>query len=181
MTHLMLDLETYSAKSNAVIVQIGATAFDPQTGKIQSEFKLNVDPQSCVDAGLHLDTGTIDWWLKQSKEAQASITDDSDRKSISKALEMYSNWVKGVMPYRGARVWCHATFDFVILNNAFQATGIKPPYSHTAARDLRTIVDLAKVNYYNKPRKGTYHDALDDCKFQVEYLMDCFKNLKLNE
>lgn len=178
MIQIVIDLETYSTNSNAAIVQIGAVAFDASTGEITAEFKINVDPKSCTDAGLSVDIETMEWWSGQSREAQKSIT-QAPRYSILDALTAFASWVREQTSYKHARIWSHATFDFVILANAFKAVGMKMPYSHRSARDLRTIVDLARVEYWKWDRgEGVHHDALDDCRFQVRYLNKCFDQLR---
>ena len=57
--------------------------------------------------------------------------------------------------------------------NYYRVLDETPPFSFLDARDLRTAVDFGEVDtrFYN--RVGTYHNALDDCIFQVKYLVDC--------
>lgn len=175
---LMLDLETFDNLATTAIVQIGAVIFDRDSGDIIDEFKADVDAQSCVDIGLTIGVDTMMWWLKQSEEARASITSEP-RGRIQEVLANLSSFVQKYEPDpRKVNVWCHATFDFPILQNIYKAIGKETPWHYRSARDLRTLTDLSGVNIYAIRRKGTYHDALDDCKHQVKQLRACMKALK---
>lgn len=175
---LMLDLETLDNVATTAIVQIGAVVFDRDSGDIIDEFKADVDPQSCVDVGLTIGVDTIMWWLKQSDEARVSIT-STPRGRIQEVLANLNSFVTKYEPDpREVNVWCHATFDFPIMQNIYKAVGKDAPWHYRSARDLRTLTDLSGANIYAIRRKGTYHDALDDCKHQVKQLHMCMKRLK---
>lgn len=175
---LMLDLETFDNVSTTAVVQIGACIFDRDTGDIIDEFKANVDPKSCVHLGFTVGVDTVMWWMKQNEEARASIT-SSPRISIQEALLELKSFVMKYEPDpRKVNVWCHASFDFPIMQNLYQVVDSQPPWHYRGARDLRTVTDLSGVNVYSIRRKGVYHDALDDCKHQVQQLRACLKVLQ---
>jgi len=159
MSEVMVDLETLGNGSNAAIISIGAVAFDPASGQITSEFYVNVDPQSCIDAGLKMDVSTVMWWMKQSDDARAAFTKPSV--PLALALDMFKGWYP-----QGAGMWGNgATFDNVILDNAFKATGINRPWHFTKDRCYRTLKSLRPD--IKQDRVGTHHNALDDAKFQA--------------
>lgn len=162
MTHLMLDLETFGKSSNAVISQIGACYFDP-SGRVGRTFFHNVDARSCQEVGLTLDADTIYWWLSQSKEAQESLL--RERIPLNRILTKFTRFSRFADV-----IWSHATFDFVILRNAYLAAGISFPFSYRAARDIRTIAHGASKVIKNTERTGIHHNALDDALFQVKYV-----------
>lgn len=80
-------------------------------------------------------------------------------------------------------VWGNgATFDNVILGNAYKATRLRQPWFFANDRDVRTIVDLGRQLRGIDPKKdleleGVAHNALDDAKFQVRYVSEIFKAL----
>lgn len=170
MKNLMIDLETFSSEPNAVIVQIGACYFDRDTGEIGQKFKMNIDPST--DTEGHISAETVKWWLQQSELARASILAEP-KKSLSFALLEFSMWVG----LNAEHVWSHATFDFVVLMSAYSRLGIRKPFSYRAARDIRTLLDLAPKQD-SLERKGVHHDALDDAIFQVGYCVPALKALK---
>lgn len=175
---VMLDLETFDNLATTAIVQIGAVVFDRDTGNIIEEFKADVDPQSCIEVGLTIGVDTIMWWLKQSEEARASIT-STPRGRIQEVLANFNSFITRHEPDpRKVNVWCHATFDFPIMQNAYKAIDKDPPWHYRSARDLRTLTDLAGTNIYAIRRKGTYHDALSDCKHQIKQFRMCMQALR---
>ena len=159
MSEVMVDLETLGNGSNAVIISIGAVAFDPQSGKIESEFYVNVDPQSCVDAGLKMDVSTVMWWMKQSDEARAAF--NKENMPLEVALTTFKTWYP-----QGAALWGNgATFDNVILSNAYTLAGIYRPWHFTKDRCYRTLKALRPD--IKQEKVGVAHNALDDAKFQA--------------
>jgi len=169
MSEVMVDLETLGNGSNAVIISIGAVAFDPASGQIQSEFYTNVEPQSCVDAGLKMDVSTVMWWMKQSDEARAAFTKPAV--PIEIALDIFKAWYP-----QGAGMWGNgATFDNVILDNAYKACNITRPWHYTKDRCYRTLKALRPD--IKQDRVGTHHNALDDAKFQALHACKLLRSL----
>jgi len=147
-----------------------------------------------------MNVDTIEWWLAQSKEAQKSIL-KKPRQSIQGVLTDLSTFIKnnwaiihngketfkngkgsyttidGLFESKDIKLWCHATFDEPVLSNAYNKAGVIEPWHFRGVRDLRTIVDLANYDVYGNENTGIVHDALDDCKFQIKYTVECIKKL----
>jgi exodeoxyribonuclease VIII len=158
MKNVMVDLETLGNGSNAVIISIGAVEFD-ETG-LGREFYMRVDPQSCVDAGLKMDVSTVMWWMQQSDAARSAFKGPG-AVPLDVALGEFSSWYP-----RGAALWGNgATFDNVILGNAYKALGGAQPWAYWADRCYRTLKNL--YPHVKLDRNGTYHNALDDAKSQA--------------
>lgn len=172
MKDVMLDLETLGNGTNKCIVQIGACYFDRETGIIGDTLKINVDAESHVRHGGELDAKTVYWWLSQSHEAIDSII-AQPRMDIVQAFDQLNIFLS-----KAKAVWSHATFDFVTIQDTFKQLNIKPLFHYRVARDLRTVVDLAKVTVDKQLREGTHHDALEDCKFQVKYCVASLNKIK---
>lgn len=173
MKDVMIDLETFGNGKNACVVQIGACYFDRVTGEVGETLKYNVDARSAAESGAQLDADTVYWWLSQSKEAVASVTADP-KQSIDFVFRQLNGFLD-----KAQCIWSHATFDFVIVMETFKRLGIKPSFSFRAARDIRTLVDLAKLDTKLFRRTvGTHHDALDDAIFQVNYCVAALNLLK---
>jgi hypothetical protein len=175
MKSVMLDLETIGGSPDGVIVQIGACRFDPLTGEIGNTFSLNVDPISGQNKGFNIDADTVLWWLKQSAEARNSVFgEDKAPLHIFEAITRLNIFLGG-----GAEIWSHSTFDFVIIMNHFKKLGIKPNFTYKDARDIRTLVALAGLPKTDVKREGIHHNALDDCRFQVKYCVECIQTLNM--
>ena len=168
MKDLMLDLETLGTSNNALIVQVGACYFDRDNGEIfWDKFSMNVQIQDGLNNGFEVDAGAIKFWLEHTptflKEAVPVQT------MLGKLREFIS---------KKAIIWSHATFDAVVLQNAYNKFGEKAPFSYRNVRDIRTLVDLARIKYKKKEGDPKTHDGLEDCIYQVKYCCECFKKLR---
>lgn len=176
MKDVMIDLETFGKRSNAVIIQIGACYFDRYTGEIGDKFFTNIDAQSCLDLGFEVDASTIYWWFEQSKEAQGALF--QSRKDIHQGILALKYFIKDAKC-----IWNHLTFDWNILKNYFIKLKYEDDMNFRKGRDLRTIVDVAQeinpdFDYKAFERVGIHHNSLDDCIYQVKYVSECFKIIK---
>lgn len=172
MQDLMIDIETMGSKSDAVMIQLAGVFFDRDTGETGDEFCLSVCENSCKELGFTTDPATVEWWSKQDQQILENIRNSAQPVDyvIQSFYDFYRN-TKGDI-----KIWSHATFDFVIVQNYLAKFGKR--MSHKNARDIRTLVDLACIDLkiYNWNMKT--HDALDDCKFQIHYCVDALKILK---
>lgn len=160
--NVMVDLETLGNGSHSVIISMGAVRFN-ETG-LFDVFYRRVDPQSCVDVGLRSDMSTIMWWMQQSDEARAAFKEKGDH--IADVLAEFAVW----MP-RNACLWGNgATFDNVILSNAYKAVALPQPWEFWNDRCYRTMKNLFKD--VPAPKfDGAKHNALDDAIHQAKHLI----------
>lgn len=179
MKNIMLDLETMGNGSNAAIISIGAVFFEPLTGETSGEFYQVVDLNDSARFG-ELDAGTVKWWMGRSDEARAMFKDES-KVYLIEALGEFSQWIedncdRDEKDRTNAVVWGNgASFDNVILRNAYKAVCLKAPWFFANDRDVRTVVDLGRYLRNIDPKKelpieGVAHNALDDAYFQVSYV-----------
>lgn len=172
MKDVMIDIETLGNTKNSVICQIGACYFDRYTGEIGEKFKVNIDARSVIKSGATMDADTIYWWLNQSEEARQSILADPKIDIIS-ALNSLNTFL-----INAKYIWSHATFDFVAITETYKRLDIRPVFSYRSARDIRTLIDLAKIKIdEGNKRDGTHHDGLDDAIYQVKYCVKAFNQL----
>lgn len=178
--HCMIDLETMSSNSNAAIVSIGACTFSASIG-ITGKFYTNVSLQDCMKRGLHVDANTIMWWLKQSDEARSAL--DADPKAdLHVGPDTLYNALTGLEKFLNYRmseykIWGNgATFDNVVLANAYRALGDYMPMNFRNDSCYRTMKNMFPQVPVPE-RKGTHHNALDDAVFQAEHLIEIFKHL----
>lgn len=166
---VMIDIETLGTRPTSAIVQIGACYFDRETGEIGETFSRCIRPNN---DDYTVDYDTIDWWIHQSEKARNSVFDKENSVSINWAIYDLSIFLTEAL-----FIWSHATFDIPILINAFKKTGYDFPVHHKGMRDIRTLIDLANQKKL-KTRKGIHHNALDDCKYQVEYCVQAMNRIK---
>jgi hypothetical protein len=179
--NVMLDLETMSTANNAAIVSIGACLFSSNEKaniyNFRNTFYRVIDLQSCVDAGLVIDASTVIWWLQQAQEAREAITEIAHPLKLSIVLQDFSHWVMQNLESRFNSVdavnvcmWGNGTmFDNVILNSAYAAVGMLPPWTRKGDYCYRTIKN--KFPDYPIEQLGTLHNAKDDAVSQAEHLI----------
>lgn len=167
-TQVMLDLETLGTSSQAAIVSIGAVSIT-DTG-IDRTFYASISLESAMASGGEVEASTILWWLGQSKEAIESTFPEPAQKHKS-VLHSFSKWITDIKP---DGVWGNgATFDNVILSNAYKRENLLSPWSYRIDRCYRTLATITDVP---KPvTAGIKHYALDDATFQAFHLLAIWK------
>lgn len=185
---IMLDIETLSTKSNAVILTIGAIKIGKDiinTGILPPIESLNtfyrrINIQSCIDIGLETDPETIDWWKKQKAEAIYEAIENKDRIPIKEALQQFITWFG---TDSNEEVWAQGIdFDCVILRNAFEKCGLVTPWKFWNCRDCRTMLNktgiylkTVEMEVCNRNANFVKHNALSDCYIQLIALLESFR------
>ncbi|MDZ4374010.1 MAG: 3'-5' exonuclease, partial [Phenylobacterium sp.] len=173
--HLMVDLETFGTSAGCAIASIGAVVFDPVQGALRETFYAVIDLGSCQEAGLTFEAGTVHWWLRQGDAARRALT-DAKTVTLSMALGQFRMFF--LAHARRAPIWSHgANFDEPILQAAFRAAHLPPPWDYWDARCTRTLFALAGV----RPDRavGVHHNALDDAVNQAEAVIEAYRILGL--
>lgn len=161
-THISLDLETLSTSPNAVILSIGAVAFNLEKRIVYSDRSfftcLGIDEQ--ISRGAHINDSTVKWWISQATEAKNDWIEFDHRYSAQVQVRQFANWCsKHSMD--STYIWSHgASFDVPIMETCFDRFDIPIPWNFRNIRDTRTLF------HYFKPKKevggGTKHTALAD-------------------
>jgi len=171
MIDIMLDLETMGNGNNAAIAAIGAVNFDLTTGEIGEGFYEVVDLESSVRHGGVMDVSTVLWWMQQSDTARAEFKREG--KHIQMALVSFQTYLAS---FTGeVALWGNgAVFDNVILKSAYDRGGLILPWHFKNDRCYRTmramlpVVELPEI-------AGTHHRAIDDARWQAQYLIEAWK------
>lgn len=171
----MIDLETLAATPDAAILTIGAVKFDPfgreSEDKAMDSFYVKVDIDSCHDLGLVANDDTIEWWSRQSPEAQAAAFDPDGRLHVKDAFDQLYKFCWGAK-----RVWANGSvFDIVICENVFRKLHKAIPWKFWEIRDVRTAFDLG-INPQRPPI--TAHHALEDAWNQAVGIQNVYNTLK---
>lgn len=176
MKDVMIDIETLSTQNNAAIIAIGAVAFDRRSGELGPELSISVDLKSCQAAGLHIDAGTVMWWMQQSEQARRKLFSEP-RETLTGALLHLDNWLRKFME-KDYRVWGNGTtFDNVLLHSAYRAVGQRAPWSYKQDACYRTMKNLLpQVDL--PPQDGVAHDAVSDARNQARHLCLIFQCLQ---
>ena len=180
--HIMLDLETLGKGSHAAIWTIGAVKFDPNAGDDDTDgihipgwkdgFHVRINMKSSFALG-RADAGTVEWWMQTLRNEPRENILKMPEVDLIEALDGFKEWFGEDKP-----VWGNgATFDNVILSNAFSACNIERPWSFKSDRCYRTFKSLAPDV---KPIDvGVAHGALDDALAQAWHMQRIVKHLNL--
>ena len=167
----MIDIETADTEESAVILSIGAVAFNVHNGEIDIGHALyiNLNPDHQYKRTRSPDT--MEWWSQQSQEARDAFEDPAyPKRDILFALRDLDRWIS-INCKSGASMWSH-DFDKKILRHAYSTNELAMPWHYRDERDVRTLCYLAKrlgLAEYKATFDGTPHRAVDDAIFQARY------------
>jgi 3' exoribonuclease, RNase T-like len=172
-SEVMLDIETLSTLPNAAVVSIGAVKFSLDKG-ILSSFKVNIDPVSCKDHGLHFEKKTIDWWAEQPKAARQAWM--KDPRPLGEALQYFLTWYGA----SSRPTWAKgASFDFPILESAIRSCEYDIPWKYWHINCYRTIINVCGIDDRKLKSEGSvYHDAISDCEEQTKVLIPLLRAMR---
>jgi hypothetical protein len=188
---ITIDTETLDTVPSAVLLSIGAFAFDiddvrqtqqsiikvARDGEL-AEFSDNAfyclaDTFDQLMKGRTVSANTQNWWRKQGEEAQEALI--GDREPLRKCLELLSYWIKD---HPDARIFFRGTdFDGSILENAYRMYAIECPWHWGGKRDVRTYIDAmtkGTKGYLPKTHQPCFamvkHNSLHDAMNDVEQM-----------
>jgi hypothetical protein len=166
MNHIMLDLETLGTRPSSIVVSIGATRFDPNSGATGGRFYAVPNRIEQRMAKRTEENETLAWWARQEPEAQRVLVEDQE--PVTDALWRLARFIgPGVQG-----VWGNgAAFDNAILASLYQTFDLEVPWPFWIDRCFRTLKAIGKANDVKPPPfLGTPHNALDDALHQAAHL-----------
>lgn len=178
MNHIMLDLETLDTASSAVVISIGAVAFDPYTNALGDKFyvEMTEDIAAQQARGRTISGDTVRWWMQQDALAKRVFSvpppDGVLRASTLEALSGFALFV-AANGDRDAELWGNGVdFDNVILGSLYDAFGLRKPWSFGRNRCYRTMKNLGIGPRKPANHTGIPHNALDDAVTQAVHLQE---------
>ena len=186
MNDIMVDLETMDNIGSSAIVSIGAVQCNLITGEIGEEYYRVVDLNGQEKYGRTIDPQTLYWWLGQSQGARDGLLAPG-KILLEEMCKSFAHWIEYLEFPKTKRLWGNgASFDNAIVRSAFKSVGVDFPIPFWQDRDMRTIVGFFPKSMqedwkWKNLRKGTYHNALDDAKYQVRYCSHILQELGVKE
>jgi exodeoxyribonuclease VIII len=166
----MVDIETLSIDSNDIIIAIGAVQFDLKRKSIISTFYKIINP---TEKDGVIDFDTIKWWMRQEDSVRSIF--NAPGNSLKEVLLSLTDFFLFDYNQETIRVWGNgASFDNVILANAYKRCGLKKPWSYNGDMCYRTIKSL--YPHVKIKREGDHHNALDDAISQTKHLIDIYES-----
>lgn len=175
---VMVDMETCSCKQDAAILSIALVVYNRYSQIIQREYHYGVDLASCFMAGMDFDKDTQRWWMEREPKQRASILQLRKRNIEEVAHDIYYI-LKSLENEGEVMLWSQGMdFDISKLDYLMERfIGGPPPYKVKNRRDLRTMWRELNIQTDDITEGADKHDALSDCRFQVEVLKKVFKRL----
>lgn len=183
---VMVDLETLSTETDAVVLSIGAVRFRLDTrDDVESimdpdrSFYARLDISDQENEGRDIDPDTLEWWESQSAEARAVF--DEAPESTVRALKRFVKFCSGC-----TAIWGNGNmFDNAIVRSLCQDFNVEYPVEYWKDLDVRTLTKLwNKIKNVGSNKKrpqidlGTAHNALDDARTQVLQCQIMFDELR---
>lgn len=171
----MIDLETLSSAPNAAVIQIGACAFNIETGDVGLMMRQLVRPDPRADISLD----TVCWWMAQSEAARASVLTcnkfgENEPLSLMRLAEFVSQ--QCVADFQA---WAMPPeFDLTIMRSMADRNGVKLPWHYAATRDLRTLERLVGASKVNRVVPEIAHDASHDARAQALTAIAYYRRLR---
>ena len=182
---IMCDLETLGKKSNTLVFQIAAQAFDIKTGGIVSSFNEVLDITKEKD--FYVNGETLLWWLDTDKELLAILLKSGTIESERQLFSDFAEWINQLKEeFEEVYFWANGMlFDNRFVSENMEHYGIKYPIYYRNDRDLRTLTELAAfkenktVNEWLNEHKLKIraHDALNDVTSQIQLCLDAFNEI----
>lgn len=171
-TFVQIDCETLALSPNAVVLSIGAAAYD--VAGIFSRIELFPSISEQLAEGREIDDDTFNWWLMQTEAARTSIS-RGRRASIPTVANQFANWIAPILNYYGGieNTFFSAygiDFDLPVVSTLLSKHGKLPWEGKDGYRQkvcLRTLQGIYKDDFV-WPNKQVAHTALADAESQAE-------------
>jgi hypothetical protein len=196
MNHVFIDLETLGTVPGSAIISIGAVRFDEHGVKLGrtlstasdaaskdrmiNTFYREVNITSNGAVGLRIHEQTLAWWIDQPAPARRTLMNSlkGEAEVLAQVLGDFSAWLEtggGV-----DELWCFgASFDFPMLEVAYDRHGATVPWGYKKLRCARTL--FALVPLVRVDGSGTAHNALDDATRDAQHTVKCLNWLRKAE
>ena len=155
MLDVMIDIETLATRNDAAIIQIGAVAFNPETGELGKTLLVSVDEDFYDGTNtFHVCERTQKWWASQSPNARKSLQINKVG-TVYLALDRMREFFEDLgddftinvkKRSKASRVWANPPqFDLSILRYAASkayGNDNDVPWKYWQETDMRTLVHL---------------------------------------
>lgn len=168
--HILLDIEALGLRPGCAIIELAAVEFFPEKGWVGTGFEVMIEPQAPFSSDLE----TLAWHAKQGTWPRpfAEATH-----SIGSALADFGGWVRRLGEVEAFWAW-GATYDFPLLEAAYDFAGESEPWKYWQTRCARTVWQTAFGDQKHGPRP---HNALEDAKAAAVDLMAAMDELGRGE
>lgn len=184
MIDVMIDVENLGVQPDCAVLTIGAVQFDIHTGEIGATFYERIDRNKALKYG-RMDLSTMRWWEDQDPAIRAEAFDGQSH-PVTVAVA-FRDWFARTFP-SSPFVWGNGScMDIVQLEWWLRNCDPKKdkrgsfayPWAYYNIMDMRTIMRVAKLRMpRTRPEWVRHHHALDDAKYQVDWVCQAMKKCR---
>lgn len=160
---IMLDLETGAVEDDAAILEIGAVAFDPETGETGECLWLLIDWESNDAAGRRWSGSTMAWWARRWRAGLCPVPDPNGLVGLAEAVRTAHEFISRLLG-DGGEMWSKGNFDMPKMRHAMRHHGLTVPWQHWQEREMRTVMRWEGVA---NSGDGVAHQAIRDAVEQA--------------
>lgn len=166
---VMIDLETLGTTPDAAILSIGAVLFDPRGEPVGEDCPRLYCVLDYAGQDRRIDDATVTWWKQQSAEARREVFEPVEAVDIKRALSLLGNFFG-----QSGCVWSQgASFDVVLLEDAYRQHNMRIPWKFWNVRDTRTCYDMAGDTEI-RSGEAVDHIAWLDALKQAQRVQRCY-------
>jgi hypothetical protein len=189
MTEIMFDLETLDTKPSAVVLSVGAVAWDTEYGLtdrrtmkyiIKDRFYRIIKFDAQLEMKRTVSEDTLLWWHRQDKN---SIQEAFN--SVRVPLEFVLSGLYGFFRDHNLNsAWAApATFDFPIWENLSDMYDVEVPWKYNKKYDVHTVVKESGLSARDVIYEGSgvAHTPIYDCERQINLLTKARETLKFKK
>jgi 3' exoribonuclease, RNase T-like len=175
MNDIMLDIETLGTSPGYIVTSFCAIPFHLEGGTSSKNFYQSISIRSSLKAGLKIDPDTMIWWMRQSQEARDNFAGlNHCGKDLKETLLAFSEFLAQFETE--LTLWGNGNrFDCGILEGAYNALSLSAPWKTKLERDMRTYIMDYEYVYKPSDIRGTIHDPMKDCEYQIDVLQEVYR------
>lgn len=174
--HIMIDTETLSLASDAVVLSVGYAIFETHASTIQSSGCWNLRLRDQLKNRDVSEDTLVEFWMKQSPEARELAF-----LRLPKMRPIEFMWdFRDTIPWQNIQgVWCKGLhFDVPILESLYRQNEETIPWHYRTPRDLRTLTWLAGMHSGDYVKPTIAHSAEHDAIAQALTVQIALKRLQ---
>lgn len=165
--HVMIDIEALGRRPGCAIFQISAQVFNPHTGELGTAFNAYAKP----DFPFTIDPATLAWHKDEGTFPHGNL-----QKPLAVVFFEFSKFISDLPKPALFWAWGGESYDFPILQAAFDAYLMTTPWNHWETRCARTFFKTVFGDKAEATPKN--HDAAEDVRAQIKDLLRAFEALK---
>ena len=183
MKHVMIDIETMAAGNDAAVISIGLAEFDPKTGSIGRTLEVRNSLTAQRNVNRRFDPSTVEWWLRQSKEAQEQLLSKPRYDTAAEMMKEVDTFLNSICSSQwDLALWAKGpSFDLMICRDLAKQLEVRWKGHFSREYCVRTMLMIAKANGWDDilgMEPEVAHGALSDSIHQANQVMAVMTRLK---